>query len=220
MRAAITPQTRIVFVANPEQPDRHVDRAGACSRRSSHSVPRDVLVVLDEAYNEYLEPADRADSVGWIARYPNLVVSRSFSKAYGLAALRIGYGVMSDRGRRHVQPRAPAVQRERPRAGRRHRGARRHRVSSTRAARAQPRRARAALRAASTRSAFPYVPSHGNFVLVKVGDAARVNHALLLQGVIVRPVASYGLPEWLRVSVGLPAENERFLAALKSALGR
>jgi histidinol-phosphate aminotransferase len=66
----------------------------------------------------------------------------------------------------------------------------------------------------------PHVPSHGNFVLAKVGDAARVNHSLLQQGVIVRPVASYGLPEYLRVSVGLPAENDRFLAALKAALGR
>jgi len=64
------------------------------------------------------------------------------------------------------------------------------------------------------------VPSHGNFLLVKVGDAARINQALLTQGVIVRPVANYGLPEYLRVSVGLPAENERFLAALKTALRR
>jgi histidinol-phosphate aminotransferase len=65
-----------------------------------------------------------------------------------------------------------------------------------------------------------YVPSHGNFLLVKVGDAARINEALLTQGVIVRPVANYGLPEYLRVSVGLPAENDRFLAALKTALRR
>ena len=93
MRAAITPRTRIVFVANPNNPTGTFVAAAELEAFIA-SVPRDVLVVLDEAYNEYLEPADRCDSVGWIARYPNLLVSRTFSKAYGLAALRVGYGVM------------------------------------------------------------------------------------------------------------------------------
>src|SRR5262249_55724527 len=89
MRAAITPNTRIVFVANPNNPT-GTWIAPPELEAFIESVPRDVLVVLDEAYNEYLDPKDRADSVGWIARFPNLAVSRSFSKAYGLAALRVG----------------------------------------------------------------------------------------------------------------------------------
>ena len=93
MRAAITADTRIVFVANPNNPTGTFIAPDALEAFIA-SVPRDVLVVLDEAYNEYLEPAERADSVGWLARYPHLALCRSFSKAYGLAALRIGYGVM------------------------------------------------------------------------------------------------------------------------------
>ena len=90
MRAAIAADTRLVFIANPNNP------TGTWLRPQDvlafvAAVPRDVVVVLDEAYNEYLEPSDRADSVSWIAAHPNLIVSRTFSKAHGLAALRVGY---------------------------------------------------------------------------------------------------------------------------------
>jgi histidinol-phosphate aminotransferase len=217
MRAAITSETRIVFVANPNNPT-GTWITPAALEAFIDSVPRDVLVVLDEAYNEYLEPADRAESVAWIARYPHLAVSRSFSKAYGLAALRIGYGVMSpevaDMFNRVRQPfnvnalaQAAAV-------------AALGDQSYVDDSRALNRRGLAQLQAGLAALGVPSVPSHGNFMLAKVGDAARINHALLLQGVIVRPVASYGLPEYLRISVGLPEENERFLQALESALGR
>src|SRR6187455_2253677 len=93
MRAAITPRTRIVFVANPNNP---TGTWVAPSKVASFldAVPRDVVVVLDEAYDEYLDEADQSPAIGWVVRHPNLVVSRTFSKAYGLAALRIGYGVM------------------------------------------------------------------------------------------------------------------------------
>ena len=93
MRAAITPKTRVVFIANPNNPT-GTWIAPEPLEAFIASVPRDVVVVLDEAYNEYLLPANRAPSVEWIARHPNLVVSRTFSKAYGLAALRVGYGIM------------------------------------------------------------------------------------------------------------------------------
>ena len=93
MRAAITPRTRVVFVANPNNPT-GTWLPPAEVEAFVASVPRDVVVVLDEAYNEYLDPPDRAPSVAWVAKYPNLIVSRTFSKAYGLAALRVGYGVM------------------------------------------------------------------------------------------------------------------------------
>lgn len=217
MRAAITPETRIVFVANPNNPT-GTFVAPATLEAFIDSVPRDVLVVLDEAYNEYLDPAERADSVGWVKRYPHLAVSRSFSKAYGLAALRIGYGVMdnevADMLNRVRQPfnvnalaQAAAI-------------AALEDTSYVEESRVLNRRGLDQLYAGLDALDVRYLRSHGNFVLAQVGDAARINHALLLQGVIVRPVTSYGLPEWLRISVGLPAENERFLAALKSALGR
>lgn len=217
MRAAITPETRIVFVANPNNPT-GTWIAPAALEAFIDSVPRDVLVVLDEAYNEYLEPADRADSIGWVARYPHLAVSRSFSKAYGLAALRIGYGVMSaavaDMFNRVRQPfnvnalaQAAAV-------------AALADTAYVDDSRALNKHGLAQLYAGLAALGIPYVSSHGNFVLAKVGEAARINHALLLRGVIVRPVASYGLPEYLRISVGLPAENERFLAALREILDR
>jgi histidinol-phosphate aminotransferase len=217
MRSAITPQTRVLFVANPNNPT-GTWIPPADLEAFVASVPRDVLVVLDEAYNEYLEPADRAESVAWIARYPNLLVSRSFSKAYGLAALRIGYGVTSasvaDMLNRVRQPfnvnslaQAAAV-------------AALDDVAYVEESRVLNRRGLAQLYEGFDALGLPYVRSHGNFVLVKVGEATRINTALLHKGVIVRPVASYALPEWLRISVGLPGENERFLVALREILGR
>ncbi len=212
MRAAITPKTRIVFVANPNNPT-GTWLPPAELEAFIASVPTDVLVVLDEAYNEYLAPADRADSIGWIAKYPNLAVSRSFSKAYGLAALRIGYGVMhagvADMMNRVRQPfnvnalaQAAAL-------------AALADVAYLDESRALNTRGLAQLYAGLDALSIPYVRSHGNFVLARVGDGARVNQQLLERGVIVRPVGNYGLPEYLRVSVGLPAENDRFLAAMR-----
>ena len=127
MRAAITATTRVVFVANPNNPTGTWIEPAALEAFVA-SVPEDVVVVLDEAYNEYLEPSQLAPSAAWVGRYPNLVVSRTFSKAYGLAALRIGYGADAPGGRRHAESRPAAVQRQRARAGGRARRARRRRV--------------------------------------------------------------------------------------------
>jgi histidinol-phosphate aminotransferase len=217
MRAAIAPDTRVMFIANPNNPT-GTFIPGADIEAFLASVPPEVLVVLDEAYNEYLEPQDRYDALAWVRRFPNLVVSRSFSKAYGLAGLRVGYGVaqpaITDLLNRVRQPfnvnsiaQAAAVAAladteflERSRtvntAGRRQ------------------------LSQAFEAMGLRYLPSYGNFVLVEVGDAAAVNLALLKAGVIVRPVGNYGLPTWLRISVGLPEENDRFLTALAATLGK
>ncbi len=176
------------------------------------SMPRDVLVVLDEAYNEYLEPAQqRADSAALDrASIRNLVVSRTFSKAYGLAALRVGYGIMDAERRGHAESRAPAVQRQRAGAGGGARGARRHRLRR-REPRAQPRGPARSSTRASTRSASRSCRRTATSCWCKVGDAgARQPARCCAQGVIVRPVANYGLPEWLRITVGLP-ERERAL---------
>ena len=215
MLAAITPRTRIVFVANPNNPT-GTWIAPDVLERFVAAVPPEVLVVLDEAYNEYLEPEQQAEATRWIARHPHLVVSRSFSKAYGLAALRIGYGVMdaavADLVNRVRQPfnvnalaQAAAL-------------AALADVEYVEESRRLNRAGLAQLGAGFAKLGVSALPSHGNFVLVKVGDATKVYGALLRQGVIVRPVANYGLPQWLRITVGLPAENERFLTALAAAL--
>lgn len=215
MRPAITERTRVVFIANPNNPTGTwlppQDVAAFVA-----SVPRNVIVVIDEAYNEYLEDAQRVDTVRWIERHPNLVVSRTFSKAYGLAALRVGYGIMdatvADLLNRVRQPfnvnalaQAAAL-------------AALDDVEYVEESRDLNRAGLAQLTAGFAVLGIPYVPSHANFVLARVGDATSINASLLRQGVIVRPVGNYGLPEWLRVTVGLPAENTRFLTALANAL--
>jgi histidinol-phosphate aminotransferase len=217
MLAAIEPDTRIVFIANPNNPTGTFVPA-AQVEAFLEKVPKDVVVVLDEAYNEYLEPELRFDSAQWVRRFPNLIVSRTLSKAYGLAGLRIGFALaqteLTDLMNRIRQP---------------------FNVNSLAQAAAMAalgdvefldrsyrmnREGKLRLEQAFAELGLEYVPSFGNFVLVRVGDAPAVYERLLRAGVIVRPVAGYGLPQWLRVSIGLPQENEAFLAALPGALGR
>jgi len=217
MAQSVSSRTRIVFVANPNNPTGTWLTAHAVKTFVA-AVPRDCLVVLDEAYDEYLDPEQRSSSVAWIRDHPNLIVSRTFSKAYGLAGLRVGFGLMD-----------AAI------AGMLNRVRQPFNVSSVAQAAALAaladteyvaesarlnRNGLAQLAAALDAMGVGYVPSHGNFLLVHVGDGARVYEHLLRQGVIVRPVANYGLPEHIRVTVGLPEENRRFLAALGSALAR
>ena len=215
MRAAIAPSTRVVFVANPNNPTgTWIPPAELLS--FLESVPQDVLIVLDEAYNEYLEPSQCAPSAGWTRRHPNLVVSRTFSKAYGLAALRVGYGLMNanvaemlNRVRQPFNVNALAQAAAVAALGD---------VDYVAESRALNAQGRAELEDGFAKLHLAFVPSHANFVLVKVGAAARVYERLLEQGVIVRPVANYALPEWLRVTVGVGAENRRCLDALAIAL--
>ncbi|HYF60943.1 MAG TPA: histidinol-phosphate transaminase [Burkholderiaceae bacterium] len=217
MRAAIAPDTRLVFVANPNNPT-GTFLPPAEVEAFLASVPPGVAVVLDEAYNEYLEPSLRADAIAWVRRFPNLILSRTFSKAYGLAGLRVGYAVAqpatTDLLNRVRQPfnvnsiaQAAAV-------------AALDDLEFLERSRAVNAEGLAFLEREFDALGLPYVKSYANFVLVKVGDAAGVNERLLRAGVIVRPVGNYGLGEWLRVSIGLPAENATFVAALRAALGR
>lgn len=219
MAAAITADTRLVFIANPNNPTGTFLPAGQIAAFLA-KVPSHVVVVLDEAYNEYLEPAQQYDSIEWVRRYPNLLVSRTFSKAYGLAGLRVGYAVaqpaLTDLLNRIRQPfnvnslaQAAAI------AALGDAAFLRESAELNRAGKAQ-------LAGAFERLGLEYVPSSGNFVLVRVGDddeaGNRVNLALLKQGVIVRPVGGYKLPRWLRITVGLPEENAACIAALEAAL--
>jgi histidinol-phosphate aminotransferase len=214
MRAAIRPDTRIVWIANPNNPTGNFLPYPEV-RAFLEAVPRDVVVVLDEAYNEYLPPAERVDTAGWIKDFPNLVVTRTFSKIYGLAGLRVGYALASaevaDLMNRIRQP---------------------FNVNNLAIAAAVAalddhlfvaesyelnRRGMEQIVAGLKRLGLEHIPSHGNFVTFRAGDGAAVNQKLLQQGVIVRPIGGYGLPEWLRVTIATEAENARFLEALEKA---
>ncbi|SPA29273.1 HISTIDINOL-PHOSPHATE AMINOTRANSFERASE [Cupriavidus taiwanensis] len=219
MAAAIAPDTRLVFIANPNNPTGTFLPA-AQIEAFLQRVPRHVVVVLDEAYNEYLDADQQYDAIAWVRRYPNLMVSRTFSKAYGLAGLRIGYAVaqpeLTDLLNRIRQPfNVNSVAQAAAIAALADTAFLRRSAELNRDGKRQ-------LTEAFGRLGLEYVPSSGNFVLVRVGDddgaGARVNLALLRQGVIVRPVGNYNLPRWLRVTIGLPEENAAFIAALERAL--
>jgi histidinol-phosphate aminotransferase len=215
MRAAIRPDTRLIWIANPNNPTGNF-LPYAEGRAFLETLPGDVAVVLDEAYNEYLPPADRVDVAGWIKDFPNLIVCRTFSKIYGLAGLRVGYALA-----------AADI------AGLMNRVRQPFNVNNLALAAAVAaldddefvtasyelnRRGMAQIVAGLSRLNLEIIEPHGNFVTFKVGDGAAVNQKLLRQGVIVRPIGGYGLSEWLRVTIGSEAENARFLEALEKAL--
>ncbi len=215
MRVAIRGDTRVLWIANPNNP------TGTFLPWNEieafiETVPPHVLVVLDEAYGEYLPPDERCDTAAWLMRFPNLLISRTFSKAYGLAGLRVGYGLghaavidLLNRVRHPFNVNAPALAAAEAALDDGDFLARSYALNAA---------GMAQLVAGLAELDIETVPSKGNFLLAKVGDAARINCELLKQGVIVRPVANYGLPEFLRVSVGLAAQNARFLDALKGCL--
>ncbi|MDR3214335.1 MAG: histidinol-phosphate transaminase [Azoarcus sp.] len=215
MAAAIDDATRIVFIANPNNPTGTFLSGGEIEAFLAR-VPQDVLVVLDEAYTEFLPTEKRYDAIAWVARFPNLLVSRTLCKAYGLAGLRLGYAVahpdVAGLMNRVRQPFNASVVAQAAAVAALEDGDFVRKVAENN------RQGMAQLTAAFIELGLEWIPSFGNFVTVRVGDGAQVNRALLDQGVIVRPIAGYGLPEWLRVSIGLPAENVRFIAALRRAL--
>lgn len=215
MLAAITPATRVIFIANPNNPT-GTFVPGPELEVFLARVPAEVLVVLDEAYTEYLAPAQRYDAIAWLERFPNLLISRTFSKAYGLAGLRVGYGLGSpeviDLLNRVRQPfNVTSVGLAAAAAALFDDDFLRRSFEMNLAGMAQ-------LTEGFARLGLDWIPSAGNFVTFKVGDGAKVNAGLLRQGVIVRPIGAYGMPEWLRVSIGLESENARFLEALPAAL--
>jgi histidinol-phosphate aminotransferase len=217
MQAAIAADTRLIYIANPNNPTGTLLAPDAL-QAFMDAVPPHVVVVLDEAYNEYLPAGVRYDSLPWVRRHPNLIVSRTFSKIYGLAGLRVGYGIaqqdMTDLLNRIRQPfNANSVAQAAARAALDDEDFVRRSVALNE-------RGRTELLAGLTAMGLQLAPANGNFVLVRVGPAAAVYQELLRRGVIVRPVANYGLPQWLRVTVGLPEENARFLRELPQALAK
>ena len=219
MLDAITPETRIVFIASPNNP------TGTLSSEDElycfmERVSRDVLVVIDEAYYEYLPEANKPDSNKWLKQFPNLLITRTFSKVYGLAGVRVGFGLthpdVANLMNRVRQPfnvnsiglvgalaalqDAEFVQRS---------------YALNRAGRLQ-------LADGFRKLGIEYIPSYGNFISFRVkGDATntpQVYQSLLQQGVIVRPLGIYEMPHHLRVTIGLESQNKRFLESLENAM--
>ena len=217
MLAAIDGQTRVVFIANPNNPTGTWFGPQALSAFLER-VPENVLVVLDEAYIEYAQGDELPDGLDYLARHPNLLVSRTFSKAYGLAALRVGYAISSsqiadvlNRVRQPFNVNSLALA-----AACAALDDQDYLVRSRQANDAGMAQLEDGLRALG----LAWIPSRGNFIAVDFArDTAAINQALLREGVIVRPVAGYGMPNHLRVSIGTAQENTRFLAALTQVLG-
>lgn len=215
MLAAIRPDTKVVWIANPNNPTGTIVRPGDLVD-FFEACPKNVLIVLDEAYTEYLPAERRPDTLGWLKKYPNLIVVRTLSKAYGLAGLRVGFALtnpeVADLMNRIRQP---------------------FNVNSMAQAAAcaalddveflqESVRINSAgmkqITDALARLNVPYIPSYGNFVTFHCGDAAMLNRFMLERGVIVRPLAAYGMTDCLRVSIGLPEENARFIEVLEEAM--
>jgi histidinol-phosphate aminotransferase len=217
MLSAITPNTKVVFVANPNNP------TGTLASREDvlrmvNEVPRDVLLVMDEAYIEFLE--EPADLLPLIRRgeKPNLLIMRTFSKIFGLAGLRLGYGIAQPELIAALEKiRQPFNINSIAQAGALAALDDLEHVNRTRA---NNEKGLEFLADGLKKLKLEVVPSFANFILARVGDGQHVFNELQKRGVIVRPLGGYQLPEWIRISVGTPEENTRCLAALQEILAR
>jgi histidinol-phosphate aminotransferase len=215
MLAAIDPTVAVIYLATINNPTGTCLDADALQAFIA-GVPPHIVVVLDEAYREYVHPSERPDTDHLPEARPNVVVLRTFSKIHGLAGLRVGYAIADPRMvrvlRRLQLPFCVSAPAEAAAVA----------ALADEAFQAQARSLnateRARVQAALAAGGIEYVPSHGNFILLRVGNGREVFQALQRRGIIVRPVDNYGLPQWIRVSVGLPHENDRFLQALPEAM--
>lgn len=212
MAEAIDQHTRLIFIANPNNPT-GTWSSGKEVRSFLQKVPADVIVVLDEAYTEYVTTSDYESGMNLLAQYPNLIVTRTFSKAYGLAGLRVGYSVsceqIADLLNRVREPfnvnnlallAAQTALED---------------IAYLQKSRELNTAGMQQLEKGFQQLGLNYIPSIGNFIAVEFEqDAVALYNRLLQEGVIVRPVGVYHMPKHLRVSIGLPEENQRFLDAL------
>jgi len=213
--AAVTAQTKIVFLANPNNP------TGTIYLRTEWEaflaqLPKELLLIVDEAYFEYVQDGDYPDSLKYRSDDRPMLTLRTFSKLYGLAGLRVGYGVgpreiiaIMQRVRQPFNVNAPAQW-----------GALAALEDGAHVQRslAVNREGLAFLGAQLKVLGLEFVPSHGNFILVRVGKGQEVFKQLLGQGVIVRPMGGYQFPEHIRVTVGTMDENRKFIAALQKVI--
>lgn len=216
MRDAIQTNTRIIFISNPNNPTGTFIQPEDVLR-FIESVPEHILVILDEAYYEYLPKNLQSDSAKWIKRFPNLLVTRTFSKIYGLASFRVGYGManpeLAEILNRVRQPfnvnsyglaaaSAALLDDTFVEAS----------VSTNNSGMRQ-------LVSVAGKIGLSFIPSRGNFLTIQFEQVAtEIYTKLLQQGIIVRPLGGYGLPNHLRVSVGLETENERFCLGLEDIM--
>lgn len=216
MLALVNAKTRLIFIANPNNPTGNWLRSGEL-KAFIEQVPDHIAIVIDEAYFEYVDEPDYPNALQWLKLYPNLLVTRTFSKIYGLAGLRIGYAVSSaeicdllNRVRQPFNGNTLAL------------------AAATAsleddefviASRENNFKGLAELESYFAGKQIHYIPSVGNFLTVDFGDRAeKINQGLLQQGVIVRPVANYGMPGFLRISVGTPTQLTRLFAVLDGLL--
>lgn len=218
MAAAITDKTRMIFIANPNNPTGTFLQSSEIKSFLS-KVPEHVFVVLDEAYYEYVPEAERAPSLEWIEQYPNLIVTRTFSKAYGLAGIRAGFAVSHPSVADYMNRiRQPFNMNELA-------------LTAAMAALEDDAFLQQSVEVNAEgmkqlvnfckKHGLNYIPSHGNFLTIETGpESAAIYEKLLHEGVIVRPVAGYELPNHLRVSIGLEAENQAFCDAMEKILAK
>lgn len=218
MARLINDKTGVVFIANPNNPT-GTYLAEASLYRFIEALPEHVICIVDEAYFEYVEKADFPDTLGWIEKFPNLIVTRTFSKAYGIAGLRVGYAIsdpeiseLMNRIRQPFNTSSLALN-----AALAALGDEEHLGKSRRSNQS----GLAFLSSTLRERNFDVIPSIANFVCVEFKqDSVQLFNDLLREGVIVRPLANYHMPNHIRVTVGTPDENNRFLNALDSLLSR
>ena len=216
MAAAVDERTRLLYIANPNNPTGTMLGRGALDR-FIEQLPDHVLVVMDEAYYEYMEHPDYPDSFDYLSAGRPVIILRTFSKAYGLAGLRVGYGVAHEEIISGINKiRSPFNTNSLSQLAAIHAlDDPEHLVRSVEL----NRRGIEYIQGELDRLGVAYTPSYGNFVLVTTGlDAAEAFDAFLREGVIVRPMAGYGYPKSFRVSTGLLEENERFIKALEKVI--
>ncbi len=215
MARAVDDDTCVLWIANPNNPTGTLARPEELEAFLKR-IPERVIVVIDEAYNEYLPPELKAETVKWLRRHSNLIVTRTFSKAYGLAGLRVGYAFaqpsvadVMNRVRQPFNVNSVALAAA---------AAALDDMEFVARSYAENLQGMRQIEAGAKALGLEWIPSYGNFISLRVGRANDVYKRLLRRGVIVRPVAGYQLPEHLRITIGTPAENERFLAALGASL--
>lgn len=216
MIAAVNNQTRVIFIVNPNNP------TGTYTSNNDlvkllNTVSPSILVVVDEAYNEYIDRADYPDTLALLKKYPNLVISRTFSKAYGLAGLRLGFAISSldiadilNRARLPFNVNsiaaAAAVAALKDQ----------HHIKKSIALNTEGMQQ---LETALQNMEIDYIPSLGNFITIDVKqNANEIYQQLLLKGVIVRPLGAYEMPNHIRVTIGTAEQNNRFITALQEVL--
>ncbi|QQG51254.1 MAG: histidinol-phosphate transaminase [Candidatus Saccharibacteria bacterium] len=210
MKNALAAKTKVVWIANPNNPTgtfiSYADLENFITQ-----VPKNCIIVLDEAYYEYLEPSERHNTALWPAKYPNVIIIRTFSKIHGIAGLRVGYAIAAP----HI---AELINRVRLPFTNNHLAVVAasaalldHKfIEMSRKTNANERRK---IEQQLTLHGIDFIPSKGNFITLRISDSA-VYDSLLRQGIIVRPLDNYGLSGWIRVSIGLPQENDCFINTL------